>query len=816
MDFRIKRALAFFCLAVSAAFGARAAEVVNISKGWKFQLCEKGVVRDCSSPSFNDATWRTLDVPHDWSIEGKYDKSNPSGPQGGFMPCGTAWYRKHFTLAREYSGKRVTLRFDAVYMDSETWVNGHMVGRYPNGYNSFEYDITPFVKLDGSENVIAVKVDNSLQPGSRWYSGSGIYRDVNLLIDNQMHFVHDATFARTLRADAQTAALGIDCRVIAHAYPETRFAWTDNTSLYVWTRNDENTTQATQPNNRVKKECEVRFRLMDGDREITSASEKRVIGDFTENDFRANLYVDTPKLWSSSSPNLYTLVCEVLCEGQVMDIQTMKVGLRDIKFDSRNGMTVNGVREKIQGVCLHQNASCFGTAVPREVWELRLRQLKDMGCNAVRLSHYPFAPFVYDICDELGLYVSNEIFDEWNRGQEWGYSESPYGKMPYSYYRFFDQWHETDLKNMIRRDRNHACVFMYMLGNEIPNQRIKGKELAQELIGIARAEDPTRPVTAACDFFVGANAYGFMDLFDIAGYNYIDRIHKDSLYMAEHTRYPDRILLGTETYHSYRNHAAIEKTDAAIGEFIWVGYDYLGEIVWPDTRGWDDGIFDVAGFPKAETYLRKALWTKEPMVYAGVLVDDGRDFDWSIRPVKGHWNWTKGSEVTVYAYSNCEEVELIAGGRKLARKKIDADSCCTCWKVPYKPGTLTAIGYNGRKKVAEWSVQTAEDRPAAFNAFKLNDFSDGKISIFEVDALDSKGRRIPTYSGEFKAEITNGEIVGIDNGNQYDPEGKKYTSRKEGCFHEGRAIIYVRTGDIPGSTITITSPDGSIGWARRI
>ena len=202
-----------------------------------------------------------------------------------------------------------------------------------------------------------------------------------------------------------------------------------------------------------------------------------------------------------------------------MDSQQMRIGLRDVRFDSKNGMTVNGVKEKIQGICLHQNASCFGSAVPREVWEYRLKQLKEIGCNAIRLSHYPFAPMVYDICDELGLYVSNEIFDEWNRGQEWGYSESPYGKMPYSYYRFFDQWHETDLRNMIRRDRNHACVIMYMLGNEIPNQRIKGKEIARKLIGITREEDPSRPVTAACDFFVGANAYGFMDLFDIAGYN---------------------------------------------------------------------------------------------------------------------------------------------------------------------------------------------------------------------------------------------------------------------------------------------------------
>lgn len=789
----VKRLSAFFCFVVAACLQGISAETISLNAGWKFQLCEEGVVRNCASPAFDDSSWRVLDLPHDWSIEGRYDKANPSGPQGGYMPCGTAWYRKSFTLGQEYSGKRVTLRFDGVYMDSETWVNGRMVGRYPNGYNSFEYDITPFVKLDGSENVIAVKVDNSLQPGSRWYTGSGIYRDVNLLIDNQLHFVHDATFARTSKADSKEAVLDIDCRVIAHAYPETRFAWTDNTSLYVWTRNDEKSTEASQPNNRVKKECEVRFTLLDSDRIVAYGSETRVIGDFTENDFSASLKVSSPKLWSTSTPHLYTLVCEVVCEGELMDRQQMRIGLRDIRFDSKQGMTINGKREKIQGICLHQNATCFGSAVPEEVWRFRLEQLKEMGCNAVRLSHYPFAPFIYDLCDELGLLVSNDIFDEWNRGQEWGYSESPYGKMPYSYYRFFDQWHETDLRNMIRRDRNHACVFMYMLGNEIPNQRIKGKEIARELIEITREEDPTRPVTAACDFFVGANAYGFMDLFDIAGYNYIDRIHKDSLYMAEHTRYPDRILLGTETYHNPMNHATIEKTDAAIGEFIWIGYDYLGEIVWPDTRGWDDGIFDVAGFPKAETWLRKCLWSKEPTVFAGVLEDDGRDFDWSIRPVKGHWNWKGKEEVTVYAYSNCEEVELKIGGRIYGRKKVDADSCCVHWTVPYKAGTLTATGYNGRKKVATWTMETTGENPVTTSTKKINCCKDGGIAIFEIDAIDSKGRRIPEYAGAFTVNAIGGKVVGIDNGNQYDPQGKKYTSTTEGRFHEGRAIVYVRT-----------------------
>lgn len=800
---RLRAIASAFILLTSTVFCSAASETISFNKNWKFLLCEDGLVRDCSSPSLDDSGWRTLDVPHDWSIEGRFDKTNPSGPQGGYMPCGTAWYRKTFKLSNEYSGKRFTIRFDGVYMNSQVWINGRMVGEYPNGYNSFEFDITPFVRTDGSDNLLAVKVDNSLQPASRWYSGSGIYRDVNLIVDNQIHFVHDATFARTVSADASKAVFAVDCRVIAHAYPETRFSWTDNKSLFIWTRTDDDSGETVQPNNRVSKPCEVRFALVEDGKVVAEKKETRSIGDFTENDFSASLEVDSPRLWSSSDPQLYDFVCELSCEGKVMDSQSFKVGLRDIKFSNEKGMTVNGVPEKIQGICIHQTAGCFGSAVPREVWEYRLRQLKLMGCNAVRLSHYPQAPYIYEICDEIGLYATNEIFDDWNRGQEWGYSETHYGKMPYSYHRFFDQWHGTDLRNMVRRDRNHACLIMYFLGNEVPNQRIKGIELARELVSTVREEDPTRPTTAGCDFFVGANAYGFMDQFDIAGYNYIDRIHRDKLYIGEHELYPERILLGTETYHSYKNHETIEKCDAAIGEFIWVGFDYLGEVVWPDTRGWDDGIFDVTGFPKAEYWQRKALWSKEPMVFAGVYEEDNRDFDWKIRPVKGHWNWQKGSEVTVYAYSNCESVDILVNGKKLGRRKVDADSCCVAWTLPYKPGKLTAIGCNGGKKVAEWTMETTDNQPSALDLKVISAPSADGIAIYEVQAVDKKGRRIPTYSGTFEVETDGCTVLGLDDGSQYDPDGTKYTSKTQGRIRDGRAMVYLKV-DSPDAVLSLS------------
>lgn len=610
-------------------------------------------------------------------------------------------------------------------------------------------------------------------------------------IRSEFHFTHDGTFAYTKSANAEKAILKVKSHLICNAYPETNFNWTDKTSLFIWTHTEENTDQPKAPNNRVTKPCTVCMELRDEDGTVQAKSEQeKDVGDFTEYDFTDSLEVTNPRLWSASTPHLYTLRITAKSDGEVVDTQEMRIGLREIAFDPKSGMTVNGKPEKIQGVCLHQSVGPFGTAVPPDVWRMRLVQLKEMGCNAIRLSHYPHPSFIYDLCDELGFYVSNEIFDEWNRGQEWGYSETSYGKMPYTYHLYFDQWHETDLTRMIRRDRNHACIFLYMLGNEIPNQRIKGIEIARELIQIARREDPTRPLTAACDFFVGANIYGFMDEFDIAGYNYIDRSHPDSLYLAEAIRYPNRVLLGTETYHHYKNQWSIKHVPAAIGEFIWIGYDYLGEIVWDGYRGWDAGILDIANFPKAEYYLRKSYWSPDPVVHIGVLTPPIHEFSWAVRPIADHWNWTEDSILTVMAYSNCDEVELTLNGHRIGKKAIPADSCCIPWEVPFKKGTLKAVGYRGKKKVAEHTLYTAEE------AIQLsqNVIPGKEVDCIFVEALDKKGHRNPLCQEWVNIEVDGAEVIGIDNGNQYDPEGLKYTSTSKGQLHEGRMIFYVKKG----------------------
>jgi beta-galactosidase len=773
---------------------AQGREVSPFNTGWKFMLADNPSFSDTG---FNDASWRNLTLPHDWSIEGKYDKNNPSGPQGSYMPCGTGWYRKTFFLDQDKKDKRIFIRFDGVYMNSSVWINNRMVGTYPNGNNSFEYDITPFVQFGPDEkNVLAVRVDNSLQPSARWYTGSGIYRNVWLISTGQLHFRQNGIFVTTREATSSEASIQIDYHIINNAYPETVFSWTDNTSLFIWVDKKDETKKV--PNNRIRKRCSLISALIDpSGKEVVRKETEHEIGDFTDPDFRHTLSISNPNLWSAGSPKMYTLVSTITCEGKILDQVKTPVGIRDIQYTADKGMLVNGVQEKLKGICLHQSMGCLGAAYPSRIWYERLRKLKDMGCNAIRVAHNPFSPEFYTICDTLGLYVMNEVFDEWNRGQEWGYSESSYGKLPYTYHLYFDQWYDTDLRSMVRRDRNHPCVALYCIGNEIPNQRIQGLELANKLKAICHEEDPSRPVTAACDFFVGANTYGFMDVPDIAGYNYIDRIHPQKMYEAEKEKYPNRLILGTETYLKAPNWQAVRDHDYVIGEFVWVGYDYFGEIAFPDLRGWNCGILDIAGFPKPEYYLRKSYWSSEPVAFISVERNKKPKFDWSPRNVTDQWNWEEKGDslLRVYVFSNCEEADLLLNNKSLGRKKVDRDSCFATWDLPYKAGELKTNGYNGKKKAVTEILNSAGSPVrivAHCNRTNIKTDSEDAV-IVEFEISDKNGVRVPFADNEISLQIEGpGLLLGSDNGNLYDPKGIKYSSKNRCMAYEGRMIAILK------------------------
>lgn len=788
-----------FLLTISMTF-AQPRKVVNMDKDWRFILSD-GV--NYGLTSFNDSSWRLLDIPHDWSIEGKYDTKNLSGPYGGYMPCGVGWYRKHFIISDSDKGKRFFIHFDGVYMKSQVWINNIMVGEYPNGYNSFEYDITPYIKI-GQENLLAVKVDNSLQPASRWYTGSGMYRDVSLVITNQLHFLNDGIFVTTQSLGNNFATLKIGYEVISNAYPETKFSWTDNTSLFIWMRNRDNVGEHhTGHNVRTSKNCSIISILYDENGKMVKRTElSSVIGDFSEQQINQQMIVDNPHLWSDTTPYLYKLVSTIAYDGHIQDSIVTPVGIRQFSFSAKYGMRLNGIPKKVKGVCVHQNIGCLGSATPLGAWRERLLTLKAMGCNAIR-THYPLLPGFQDLCDSLGFFVSKEIFDEWNRGQEWGYCETSYGKLPYTYHLYFNQWAETDLRLMVRRDRSHPCVFLYQIGNELPNQRIKGVDIAKKLKAIIKSEDPTRPVTAACDFFVGANATGFMDILDIAGYNYIDRIYKDSLYLSEHMRYPNRVLLGTETYYTTHNYLSVRNTPSVIGEFLWVGFDYLGEIVWSGYRGWDEGIIDIAGFPKPEYYLRKSYWSHEPVVHIGIQTAKKRSFDWSPIPLDDYWNFeSKGDTILpVYVYTNCDEVELFLNGKSMGRKKVDIDTFFALWDMPYTKGTLKAIGYIKGRKMAEHTLCSATE-PFAIKVSKI--FKYGDFARVEVQVVDNKGVRVPVKDQLLHVSTSCPlYVLGLDNGNQYDAKGEKYTSRQSIMTYHGQMVVYLRlTHQLANMTLT--------------
>jgi beta-galactosidase len=606
-------------------FGQTAGETkvrlkTKFNSGWKFKQDDKA---GYEAVAYDDSQWRSLNLPHDWSVEGAFDAQNPAGGNGAYLPGGIGWYRKSFQLPDSLKGKRFVIQFDGVYMNSKVYINGHFLGHYPYGYTTFQYDLTQHIHFD-KPNVIAVRVDNSLQPSARWYTGSGIYRNVWLIATAQVHFDNYAgVFVSYPAVSKAEAEVKVQYHIIANAFPESEFRW--------WRRN-------IDANKRTTKTATIRTSILDSTGGVVATGAvNKSIGDYSDVSFAHSITLKNPKLWSAQNPDSYTLKSTLEYDGQVMDDYAVTIGIRKIEFTPERGMLVNGVPEKLKGICLHQDAGSLGVAVPLGVWYERLKKLKDMGCNAIRPSHHPFAPEFYDMCDKMGFYVMDEAFDEWNKGYTWGTTENTYGKIPYGYHLYFNQWAETDLRAMVRRDRNHPSVIMYSIGNEIPNQRTPdGTQLAKRLQDICHSEDPTRLVTAAVDFVEDANRNGFLSALDIAGYNYVDRYNGAKMYSPEKAKYPERLLLGSETYHDTRHWLAVRDNDYVIGEFVWLGYDYLGEDgVWPK-RGWDAGIIDMAGNPYPEYYLRKSYWSKEPVVHIAIETSEKRNCVSTIRYLAGN------------------------------------------------------------------------------------------------------------------------------------------------------------------------------------
>ena len=652
----------------------------NLDTNWRFLLGDNAAAK---TAAFDDSNWRTLNLPHDWSIEGDYSATNATAAQCAFLPSGIGWYRRVIDMPDSWQGRIISVEFEGVYMNSEVWLNGEPVGGRPYGYSSFTCDLTARLKL--GRNILAVRVDNSREPSARWYHGCGIYGHVRLTVTGPVHVPFSGVFIQTPTITAAAA--------IVRAAVELK--------------ND----------SAAAADVEIHLDVVDPQGvEVASALAKASVAAGSIGNVKQDLNVKQPALWSLESPALYTLKTRVIRAGRAVDEVTTSFGIRNLKFDANTGFSLNGQNVKLKGVCEHQGGSPVGAAMPDALLARRLQQLKAMGCNAIRTAHNPQLPAFYDLCDRLGILVMDEVFDGWHKK-----AREDYGG------RFFAGWWQRDVRDWVRRDRNHPSVIFWSIGNET------GKTDEHQITALIHALDDTRPTTG------GAVIYGV----DVAGFNG-GIVPNDGVLEQYHRENPTRPVVMTEEPHSFQTRGFYRTKNAVfkdmdklpdyaepevftgghtayrssydnvgrrlvarncwkrtlsrpwvMGEFRWTGFDYLGEAAWAGTeslaREFNFGVLDLAGFPKDHYYFYQSIWTDKPMVH-----------------LLPHWTHPglEGKNIPVVAYANAEEVELFQDGKSLGRKPRTALFECV-WQVPYRPGGLQAIAYRGGKAVAETTQRTA-------------------------------------------------------------------------------------------------------------
>jgi beta-galactosidase len=763
----------------------------DFTKGWAFHLGDQPGAQETG---FDDANWRKLNLPHDWSIEGSFSESHPAGTGGGALPGGIGWYRKTFTLDEADEGKIFYIDFDGVYRNSEVWINGQQLGKRPNGYISFRYDLTPHLRYGDAQNVIAVKVDNSQQPNSRWYSGSGIYRNVWLTKVNPVHVAHWGTYVTTPLVTDQSATVTVNTKL-------TNRSGQAGAVVLVNTVYD----ATGQEIARVRSEA-------------TPLSQE-------EQEFHQQLTVENPKLWSVAEPYLYKVLTEVEQDGKLVDSYETPLGIRYFNFDAQKGFSLNGRPMKILGVCNHHDLGALGAAVNTRALERQLEILKEMGVNGIRTAHNPPAPELLDLCDSMGFIVMDEVFDMWKK---------PKSKFDYSHH--WEEWHEQDLRDFILRDRNHPSVFIWSIGNEIPEQwGAEGTPIAQELASIVKRLDNTRPITAGINEPYPHNSIYKAGVLDLVGFNYH---HQDFAKFPQ--TFPGEKFIATETtsalatrgYYdmpadsirrwpykwdelftegneeltvsAYDNVSTpwgstheetwkiMKKHDFLSGMFIWTGFDYLGEptpYVWP-ARSSYFGVVDLAGFPKDSYYMYKSEWTSEPVLH-----------------IFPHWNWEPGKTVDVWAYyNNADEVELYLNGKSMGTKKKQGDDLHVMWRMPFQPGTLRAVSRKNGQEVLIREVKTA-GTPARIllEADRSNIKANGKdLSFITVGIVDEDGNLVPVADNLVKFNVEGKAfIAGVDNGLQTSLEPFKANQRS--AFN-GLALVILQAQEEAGEVkLTATS-----------
>ena len=801
----------------------------NIDSDWRFAL---GDTPEAMHVDFDDSGWRALDLPHDWSIEATPHPDNPAQAGGGFFPGGLGWYRKQIDVPADLGGRRVLIEFDGVYMNSEVWCNGHSCGNRPYGYSSFCYDLTSFVTA-GEPACIAVRVDNSRQKNSRWYSGSGIYRNVWLTLTGPVRIGHWGTYVTT-------PTVSEECAVVECAVTVVNQSGEDTDIEVCTTVIAPGGAELSDVGRTLLSVHSSLPRGLDGHSCPSYDGEAGAMAN-------VRLEVPNPQLWSPDTPHLYTLRTELRQGGGVIDVYETRFGIRTIRFDANEGFFLNGQSLKMRGMNEHHDAGCLGAAVPDDVVRRRFRILKEMGCNAIRVAHNPASPAFLDLCDEMGFVVVEDAFDEWKDG-----------KTPFGYGLYWDEWWERDLTDMIRRDRNHPCIVMWSVGNEIKEVREgrpEGLPVMEALRDVCHREDPTRPMTCGCCSTRKTLAAGYGPLMDVVGYNGGGGSCFD--YEKDHAAYPEMVIFASEVPHSlqtrgvyrtrtwYRDLARnpdLERLDVPhltreeiftdfdehyqssydnalvrissidswrltkslpfmCGEFRWTGFDYIGECYgWP-AKSWNFGVIDLCGFPKDTYYFYQSQWTKQPMVH-----------------ILPHWTWPglEGRTIPVICYSNCERVELFLDDKSLGVQEVDEDAMQLRWDVEYQPGTLKAVGHRGNAAVATFVHETASE-PAAISLFcDDTTIRADRTGVAHVAAtiVDAEGRFVPIANHDVTLDVDGpATLIGLENGDPIDSTNYKLKHRK--AFH-GMLLAIVQAGDEAGTVIIRATAEGLEGAECRI
>ncbi|ARV16569.1 glycoside hydrolase [Polaribacter sp. SA4-12] len=781
----------------------------NFNKDWLFQ---RGEIKRGESIVFDDSNWRNLNLPHDWAIEGPFDKKY-NARTGGLPVHGEAWYRKHFVVSKENKGKKVSIEFDGAMSNAKVWLNGEFVGERPYGYIGFELDLTKQIKF-GEDNVIAVQL-NPEDLSARWYPGAGIYRNVRLKINNSIHIPQYGTFVTTPKITKEKATINIE----------------------------------TKLENYGSSASDVVLKTIVKNKEGNVVAENTLKVNLNKNSTdNVELTVENPEFWDISNPILYEATTSVFVNDVLVDEYATEFGIRTIEFDRKKGFLLNGNAVELNGVCMHHDQGPLGSAINYRAKERQMQIMQSMGVNALRTSHNPPSPEILQICDKLGIVVIVEAFDEWK-----------IGKVKNGYNKFFDKWHETDLRDMIKRDRNHPSVIMWSIGNEILEQGKKdGWKVAKMLNDICHDEDNTRPTTVGFNYYPAPFDNKLAQFVDIVGMNYWPENYKEIL-----ENNPDMIVYGSETssqtssrgvYHlpiefkekHETNHVssydvtvgppwayapdiefdAQAKESRSLGEFLWTGFDYLGE---PTPYGgrdnsshgyWNDdwpsrssyfGPVDLSGFPKDRFYLYQSQWTKEPMVH-----------------VLPHWNWEgkEGDKIPVFAYTNAEVVELFVNGKSYGKKvkgkdltKIPSEyhefekgmyktKYRLSWKVPYQPGSIKVVAYNGGKEVATKEIKTAsKSAKVTLVADRTEIDADGSdLSFITVKIEDKDGNLSPMAKNLIKFKIEGeGTLAAVGNG---DPTSLASFQIPERKAFSGKCLLVVKSTEKSGEIKITASSEG--------